>query len=146
MSKSWLLLIPGVPLALIAILASHQLLAQRVHNQRLERLELTFAKLKHPAGSRQLAFESDLGLLQGNGNHCDFYAGALRSGVPPIASAETEVEVTVLHAADPSDLFHHPPRDRLLDLGRKQSASPGEVLYVVALYDQTPPESDFRCH
>ena len=141
-----LLLLAGIPLLLLTLLIGGQLSARWGHDRRLEQLEQVFAKLQHPPGSRELAFESELGLLQGNGNHCDYFVGALRAGVPPITYAEPGVEITLLEDARDLEWFPLPPRDRLLEEGKRQTVARPEVLYVVSLFDQTAPGNDFRCH
>ena len=142
------LMIAGMPFVLVVAVIVAELIAQWPHDRRLDEMKVTFEKLEHPPGSRQLAFEAQLGLLQGNGNHCDYFVGALRAGVPPIAYREPGVEVMVLDdgKAPPDDWFALPPRDRLIELAKGQHAGPGEVLYLVSLIDQTAPGNDFRCH
>jgi hypothetical protein len=138
--------IAAVPFVLVVAVIAAELIAQWPHDRRLDELKAAFEKLEHPPGSRQLAFESQLGLLQGNGNHCDYFVGALRAGMPPIVYRDPDVEVLVLDGAVQSDWFAFPPRDRLIELAKQQSVGPDEVLYVVSLVDQTPPGNDFRCH
>lgn len=139
------LLLLALPVLLIAV---PQLWVRHAHDRRLQRLEETFANLKHPPGTRELAIESDLGLLQGNGNHCDYFVGSLRAG--PVAQpalvddyVAQHSEVMLLDAAP--DWFGLGARDTLIAMGKTLTLSPGEVFYVVWLFDQTGPESDFRC-
>lgn len=50
-----------------------------VHDWMLARFRQTFAAVRHPATTMKVRAYSDLGLLIGNGNHCDFFTGELRS-------------------------------------------------------------------
>ena len=45
----------------------------------LWQLEKQLKSLQHPSGTARVTFRSDIGLLVGNGNHCDFFVGELRS-------------------------------------------------------------------
>ncbi len=45
----------------------------------LSRVAKSFQELRHPAGSRLIARSKNLGLLLGNGNHCDYFVGELRT-------------------------------------------------------------------
>lgn len=152
-SKWWLSLPLWIALFVLAlpvlVIAVPQLWVRHAHDQRLKRLEVSVANLKHPPGTRELAIESDLGLLQGNGNHCDYFVGALRAG--PVAQlARADDDYIAQHAEvmllDETDWFGLQARARLIEAGRKLTPSPGETFYVVWLFDQTAPESDFRCH
>lgn len=49
-----------------------------LNDVRLWQFELDFQQIAHPPDSERLATASRLGLLAGNGNHCDFYVGEMR--------------------------------------------------------------------
>jgi hypothetical protein len=46
-----------------------------------------FSQIPHPPGTHAIKIESDMGLILGNGNHCDFVVGQLRS----YGTTETEI-------------------------------------------------------
>jgi hypothetical protein len=54
----------------------------------LWQLERQLKSLQQPSGTARVAFRSDVGLLVGNGNHCDFFVGELRSYSGPRAAIE----------------------------------------------------------
>src|SRR5262245_32786829 len=53
------------------------------HDVRLWRMRWRFTAVAHPPGSTRLDSASALGLLSGNGNHCDYFVGELRSSKLP---------------------------------------------------------------
>jgi hypothetical protein len=50
-----------------------------VHDTYLESLRISVRNLKHPVTTSHIAFSSKLGLLSGNGNHCDYFVAEMRS-------------------------------------------------------------------
>lgn len=50
-----------------------------VHDQMLWQFSRTYADIKHPSGTQSVKQYRELGLLAGNGNHCDLFVGELRS-------------------------------------------------------------------
>lgn len=48
------------------------------HEQKLWRLEGSFRDVTHPAATALVTKRSRVGLLLGNGNHCDYFVGELR--------------------------------------------------------------------
>lgn len=117
------------------------------HDLRLRRLKSEYSKLAHPAGSRVLEARSELGLLEGNGNHCDYFVGELR--VAPVDEVTLKGfygPTTQLDLIAGTPFLSSSPRDELLVIGSGVKAVAGETLYVVSLYDSEPPGVDFRCH
>ncbi len=53
----------------------------RTNDRELARLEDKIRELPQPAGTTAVAVRKQVGLLTGNGNHCDFFVGELRSFV-----------------------------------------------------------------
>lgn len=49
-----------------------------LHNRALARVRGEYPRISHPASSSVLASFSDVGLLGGNGNHCDYLVGEIR--------------------------------------------------------------------
>ena len=112
-------------------------------------IERQYRSIPHPADSRALQYEADLGLLEGNGNHCDYFVGELRATRLSRAQLARfygpHVELTA------PDSFEAPsyvssPRDRLIERAATTTPGPGEVLYVVSLFDQEAAGLDMRCH
>ncbi|MDQ3814525.1 MAG: hypothetical protein M3347_11310 [Armatimonadota bacterium] len=66
-------------LVVLALLISPFFIHPLLNNRRLRQVENSFAQLKHPAQSTLVRRVSDVGLLIGNSNHCDFFVGELRS-------------------------------------------------------------------
>ncbi|MFC1856902.1 hypothetical protein ACFL9U_02615 [Thermodesulfobacteriota bacterium] len=50
-----------------------------INSWKLWKFESSFVSLFHPKGTSRLALKSKVGLLSGNGNHCDFFVGELRT-------------------------------------------------------------------
>lgn len=50
-----------------------------VHDRMLWQFRAKYRTVRHPANTQRVRFYSDLGLLIGNGNHCDLFVGELRS-------------------------------------------------------------------
>ncbi|MFT3711691.1 MAG: hypothetical protein QM817_28980 [Archangium sp.] len=117
------------------------------HDLKLVRMKRQFRELPHPP-SRVLAFEADLGLLEGNGNHCDYFVGELRaSKLDAVAMAKAYDGKADVEAVNiPSDPWFPSPRDRLHLAAKGQMLAPDERLYVVSMFDQEAPGMDFRCH
>ncbi len=118
------------------------------HDFRLRQMKRDFARLSHPAGSRVLESRSDLGLLEGNGNHCDYFVGELR--VAPLSAEALQAfydgKATVEFSAPGASWDVTSPRESLLSIASTSSHAPGETVYVVSLYDSEEPGIDYRCH
>ena len=52
---------------------------RRTHEHLLWQFSQKYAKVKHPASTRHVRDYKELGLLIGNGDHCDLFVGELRS-------------------------------------------------------------------
>ena len=50
-----------------------------INDFKLHHFRASFARLPHPPGTTLVRRVSDVGLLAGNGNHCDFFVGELRT-------------------------------------------------------------------
>lgn len=48
------------------------------HNQKLASYVAAFQKIDHPLDTSHISFRSKVGLLAGNGNHCDYFVGEMR--------------------------------------------------------------------
>ena len=70
----WVVLIPA------ALAAALPFVRDPVVNEwRSFRFRSRFAAISHPSGTERVRYESRFGLLVGNGNHCDYFAGELRT-------------------------------------------------------------------
>lgn len=150
-----------LPFALVPLVLGALCLGPCVpHQLYLVAMERQYRAVVHPPDSRVLAEESDLGLLEGNGNHCDYFVGELRVFRQPLAELQAfygpggpnhhlEAEAPHLylevHAAAPS-AYVFSPRDRLNAAASHATVAPGEALFIVYAFDQQPPGGDFRCH
>jgi hypothetical protein len=119
------------------------------HDLKLVQVKKQYRALSHPAASRAIAFEADLGLLEGNGNHCDYFVGELRATKVPLANVRLaygpEVEVEAVDAVERL-YVSSVARERLYAVADQTKLEPGEQLYVVSISDQEPPGYDLRCH
>ena len=118
------------------------------HDFRLRQMKRDFARLSHPAGSRVLAARSKLGLLEGNGSHCDYFVGELRVAPLDVEALQAfyEGKATVEFSAPGASWDVSSPRESLLSIASTASRAPGETVYVVSLYDSEEPGIDYRCH
>jgi len=48
------------------------------HNRELAQYAIDFEKIEHPANTSSVSFNRAVGLLSGNGNHCDYFVGEMR--------------------------------------------------------------------
>jgi hypothetical protein len=127
--------------------------AMPINSLRLRWMERTMERVSHPADSELLARFSDLGILDGNGDHCDFMAGHLRRS--PLTrealrehyrsdAPQTRVEVYSFDEPEREDNYL-PNRFRLREPG--DPLVPDEPgVYFVFIYDgMYPPDGDLRC-
>lgn len=127
------------------------------HNRSLAELKARFDDLPHPEGTTGGEVVARLGLINGNGNHCDYFVGQLRSAVHPreailrgyvkTTGDGREVHARFLDEIAPSDPL---PLDlRSLASWRLRPAELAErSAYVVYLFlpGADPAEMDPRCH
>lgn len=113
------------------------------------RLEAALREAPHPPTSRRLAADAEVGLLQGNGNHCDLVAGELRAAPSSAARVRAayrtaRVDVAILEEGGAS-LPEARPLRRLAELGLRAPRT-GETRYLVWLSEQSEAGFDPRCH
>jgi hypothetical protein len=140
-----------LPFALVPIVLGSLCLAPCLpHDLHQLQLRREYRTLLHPAPGRVLASEADMGLLEGNGNHCDYFVGELRTTrltrEELRASYVKEVEVEWLEHPVTAPSYVSSPRDRLLLAASRATPRQGESLYIVALVEQQQAGLDFRCH
>jgi hypothetical protein len=63
----------------LTCVAGYELPGCGTHDRTLGDLENRWGKLRHPPGTEQITVRSELGLLLGNGNKCDYFVGEARS-------------------------------------------------------------------
>jgi hypothetical protein len=141
-------LIVGAILALIIGSCSAPYL---LHDYALTRVRHAYRQIKHPTSSSGLEALSQVGLLSGNGNHCDYFVGEIRESDDSPDQirdyyAKFSFPITVEFPnqrgrIDPSvdDMF-----EALRHARAKQTK---KTLYVVyALDGGYEPNFDLRCH
>ncbi len=130
------------------------------NNRKLDGITSAFLGLTHPPGSQLVSRESRVGLLVGNGNHCDFFVGEIRrfrgpasqltahyGSVPVINAADgTPVALTVISFAEAAFSAAHLPHD----LDHPTAWGIGEAdlreLYLVSAFTSENANGDWRCH
>jgi len=140
-----------VLIAIVAVLPfTRDAIANSWHRTQFES---AVVNLPHPANTRPIDSQSRVGLLHGNGNHCDFFAGQLRSFEGdfediqahyesvtfrnPVYDRDESVEVQLVQ---PGDL----PYDDIVTWN--VSANDGESIFLVSIYRNYEANADFRCH
>lgn len=63
-------------------------LSAGINNWKMRSTLSSFQALTHPADSKLIYTTNDIGLLVGNGNHCDFFVGELRTSTASRAAIE----------------------------------------------------------
>lgn len=101
-----------------------------------------------PPGTRVSAKGSEVGVLTGNGDHCDYIATVVLEPYQPIGRAEVERYYSALSSR--SAVPGGDRNDVMLEVlaGRRESAVSGDSLppfYIVRLIDVHGPNADFRC-
>jgi hypothetical protein len=128
----------------------------------LWRLERSFASIRHPPATESIRFEARVGLLSGNGNHCDYFVGELRAfqgSFSPLLAAYAGATVFDPKAGHPMPLeVSEVNGDEIsaaavpIDLDRVSawtwgSRPPsGSRLYLVSYFANYEANGDWRCH
>lgn len=73
-----------VALAIYAIFA----ISSGINNWKMRSTLSSFQAINHPASSKLIHATNAIGLLVGNGNHCDFFVGELRTSTASRAAIE----------------------------------------------------------
>jgi hypothetical protein len=119
---------------------------------KLYQMENQFGQLEHPPGTEQLSCRSKVGVF-GNGNHCDFFVGAIRS----YTGSKGAIEAFYMKEFRTINVYGevHFIEDNLSEimccyfrtLGDWGIArAPGQNLYLVKFFRNEPPNNDMRCH
>ncbi|MGC4119002.1 MAG: hypothetical protein QM765_31420 [Myxococcales bacterium] len=129
---------------------------------RLGRLERSFAALQDPAGTERIRLESRVGLLSGNGNHCDYFVGELRVTAKPLAEVlaayvgatvrepmrgeASEVYVGEVKGQEIDDLPMPYELSSVVSWTRGATIPEGSRLYLVGFFANEEANGDLRCH
>lgn len=127
----------------------------------LWRFRSAFAEMPHPAETTEIGLGSDVGLLMGNGNHCDFFVGVARCFNGDRGSIRRFYKKAVVRNpidgnAEPVQLAFFtggslPGESVPYDFSRIESwgrrADKSSTVYVVYVFPSGyEPGWDFRCH
>ena len=78
--KRWITIITGLVLVGILTVFLFPIIRDSlIHNLRLSRMKRLLDEISHPDNTEYIFSRSVLGLLAGNGNHCDYFVGEMRS-------------------------------------------------------------------
>lgn len=125
------------------------------HEQKLWRLEGSFRDVTHPAATALVTKRSRVGLLLGNGNHCDSFVGELRRTalskelIREAYAPQRSRGVEVAFFDEPSSIEYVPyDFQSLQGWGVTAPAAPGERYYFAYEYlgGEDAAGDDWRCH
>jgi hypothetical protein len=161
---AWLLLL--IPSVLLIGLIVFFLGSDHFTNSRhLRRIKAQLAALPLPPQTQRLANKSALGILGGNGNHCDYFVGSLfRSSLAPAAiqqhyagrtfhnpvtSAREQFKVSIL--ATPNDfnsriVWLPDSMDRPEAWGVSAQDFTLGTMFLVSFFESYRANDDCRCH
>ncbi len=136
-----------------------------LHDYALLQFKRSFSRVTHLRSSVLLHEWSQVGLLEGNGNHCDYLAAQFRETDQSPAEVRQHYAPFTVPRSDPSyetgfgaevpvrvefpdlrttDLAHLTSAETNAAIHRKRTK---KTLYVVYAIDAGyPPDFDFRCH
>ena len=136
----------------------------RVNDSNLARLESEMAAIPAPEGATSLATHSAVGLLIGNGNHCDFFVGTLyktkasaesvrayyegRMIYNPVTEQKESVSVGIMTNTSFSGLWIPMKLDRLeaWNVLPEEISDTNHTVYFLTLYRSYQKNSDWRCY
>lgn len=155
-----LLLLGALLLVAIYYLLFHDAM---VNDRRLSQITRQLQALPPPPGTTQLSSNAAVGLLQGNGNHCDYFVGAAyqsqssaediqkhyqgRQFQNPITETLEEWEITILKDQDTFKSLYLPYQfDQPGAWGLPPQSYAGGSVYLVHTMRSYDANGDFRCH
>lgn len=119
------------------------------NDRHLDDVKNELQALSHPAFTRLLSTRDMIGVC-GNGNHCDFFAGTIRSFSGNFAAVESFYDSAyprrnfeLRQLRDTSETITYCTFRHLRDWG---IAPTSDSLYLVSFYENLPANSDLRCH
>ncbi|MFY0574110.1 hypothetical protein ACN28S_06880 [Cystobacter fuscus] len=146
----------GAGLAGVCVLPPFR--SMREHDERLERIEQALMHLPLPAGLEQLGVYSRVGLLSGNGNHCDYLSAMALRGAAERSVLEEFYRQHTVSSPDGYPLeirigaggLQPAPGyddDLLADSWMDAFRMEGQQVRVVYVFDGgLNPDGDPRCH
>jgi hypothetical protein len=151
----------ALPLGLAGLLLLLFLAGIPQHEWRAWKLSEALATVPHPADTSLVVARRKVGLLVGNGNHCDFFAGELRS----FTGTREQLQAFYTGKEVPSPLGSYPEEVRIafFDSGKERPVdlpydfaepekwgaprSQADQFYVVYLFNGGHDTGmDIRCH
>jgi hypothetical protein len=138
-----------------------------LHDYALTRVRHEYRQIKHPTSSSGLETVSQVGLLIGNGNHCDYFVGEIRESDEPADQIREYYARFSVPMMDPAAsqwgpapnypiTVEFPDQRGKIDpsvddmseaLRRARARQTKKTLYVVYLLDGGyEPNFDLRCH
>lgn len=152
-------------LGALSLVAAYCLLFQDAiaNDRRLSKIKAQLQTLPLPSGTTQVAFNAAVGLLQGNGNHCDYFVGAAyqsqnsaediqkhyqgRQFQNPMTETLEEWEITILKDQDTFKSLYLPYQfDQPGAWGLTPQSYAGGTVYLVHAMRSYDANGDFRCH
>lgn len=129
----------------------------------LYKMESGLRDMPVPARTQQLDFRSAVGLLVGNGNHCDFFVGAIfqselsvqeitahytgRKFTNPKTGTQEEVSLAILQSTDDLERMYLPDYlDNARAWGLKTAHFAQGTVYMISIFRSCEPNHDLRCH
>ncbi len=129
----------------------------------LGKIQKALREIPIPSNTQRLASNSAVGLLVGNGNHCDFFAGEIfRSELPadailqhytnrlilnPVTSDKEEIGVRILTNATQLSSLWLPDRFTHPDAwGVSTDTFSNATIYLVSVMRSYDANHDVRCH
>ncbi|MEM4721638.1 MAG: hypothetical protein QXT73_06240 [Candidatus Methanomethylicaceae archaeon] len=129
------------------------------HNKELALYVTDFQELSHPPTTSRVSLKSAVGLISGNGNHCDYFVGEIRRFVGERRVIEdfyagqdvrgNDVRVVFIENGEfPREVqWSIPPRLMNLQNWVESSSDLSGSLYMVYILDVgADPGFDIRCH
>jgi hypothetical protein len=132
------------------------------NNRHLHQMEKALLAIPPAPQSKQLAVRSAVGLLTGNGNHCDFFAGALfqssatpdsirqhyagRTFLNPITSKQETIDVTIItNSNDLEPLWLPNGYEKIEAWGLSQQSFTTGTVFLVHIMRSYKANNDCRC-
>ena len=155
----WRILV-ALPVGVVGFAVLVVALPAGCNSYRLARIERGVVNLPHPAGTEPLRTFSALGILTGNGNHCDYFVGHARwhtstqeqveafydgtSFYNPVSGRYESVEVTWFGVDGELSGFLPSDYESTVDwqLGEEKQSN----VYVLVVMRSYEPNADPRCH
>jgi hypothetical protein len=125
-----------------------------INSWRSYRFRQAIKAIDHPQGTLAVDDESQMGLLVGNSNHCDYYVAQLRSYEGDFAAIESHYETAtffnpVTQLYESPDVARFPTDETFFAselVGWRFVPDDERSLYIVYIFRIYEPNADLRCH